>query len=302
MRVVWLLSIVLALNATSTHATNIWISPSGTSSAPPADPSEIPVLGPSGTAYVWARPDPEQTLLNWELNIHADNPGVINLTRVDVLNPLLGQLTSGTIYLYILRYEFISEPAPASDGQSIMSFQGYTVDNTTAVGAGLGPNSIPFDPYYDSVNDSWLIAEITYRSIGRGMTGLYLQHQGLNNLGQGASDTEVVFGTLTDPGLNGVSGRNMDSATPDAHIIVPEPSTLLCFGTGCMALSSRLTRRRIGAARRERSGRTSAARGGVGFRHRLPVFVRHDALERQKYPRSSTFFVSRVQDGSRPLT
>jgi hypothetical protein len=251
MRVVWLLSILLALRANSIHATNIWISPSGTSSAPPADPSELPVLRPSGTAYVWAQVDPGRELLNWSLNVHTSNPNVANLTGVRVYNPLIGGTASHPPPKHIHRYEYVNEPAPDENGQSIEGFSGYTVTNSTVIGAGIGEFTASIeaslDPrYYDPDNLAFLIAAITYKAAERGTTGLYLQigPNGLNNANERSRDTEVVFGAITDPALNGESGRNLDSATPEAHITVTEPSTLLFFCTGFMALCSRLARRR----------------------------------------------------------
>ncbi len=218
---------------TPSSATNIWLSASETSSTPPTDPSQIPKLRSSGTAYVWAQVNLEKTLVNWELNIHTNAPGVIEFSGVEVPNPKLGE--SGDPPKDIRRYEFVAEPPPALDGQSIDSFQGFTVANTDTIGLGLGPMAAELDPLYDAANDSWLIAEIDYVSAGKGRTDLFLQHVGLNNDGEGAGDIDVIFGALTDPPLNGLAGRDQNSATPEAHI-VPEPSTGTLIVVGFLGL------------------------------------------------------------------
>jgi hypothetical protein len=91
---------------------------------------------------------------------------------------------------------------------------------------------------------------------GPGSTDLFLQIgiNGLNNVGENSAATDVVFGALTDPPLNGLTGRNMDSATPEACIVVPEPSTLLLGTVSLLALVVlRLTtfggKRRLGKRR-----------------------------------------------------
>jgi hypothetical protein len=242
------IAIVLTLTVASANATNFWLSRSNTSSAPPGDVAAIPTLPPSGKAYVWGRPDAGKTLLNWDLNIHTSSPGVISFTRVNVLNPLLGQITVPRplpVTLPLKRYEFINDSSVspnvvAPDGQSVL-FAGFSVANTNTVGAGIGPQTTvpPFmDPNYDSSNDSWLMAEITYEAIGTGMTDLFLQIgvHGLNHQNEASDQVDVILGALTDPPLNGFSGRNMDSATPEARTIVPEPSSFMLLAIGVLSL------------------------------------------------------------------
>lgn len=236
------IAIVLVLAVGRASATNFWLSPSNTSSAPPANADAIPTLPKSGNVYVWGRPDAEKTLINWSLNIHTSNPGVINFTGVNVVNPLLGHVASPPPPDEIRRYELINEPAPADDGQSITSFRGLSVVGETGVlGVGIGPDTTALpvmDPYYDATNDSWLLASIAYAANGGGSTNVYLQigMNGLNNLSQNSAATNVILGALTDPALNGFSGRNQDSASPEARII-PEPSSVVVAVLGMLALA-----------------------------------------------------------------
>jgi hypothetical protein len=58
----------------------------------------------------------------------------------------------------------------------------------------------------------------------------------LNHQGDASQEINVIFGALTDPALNGFSGRNMDSATPEARMVVPEPSTFLLGFIGLLGI------------------------------------------------------------------
>ena len=83
-----------------------------------------------------------------------------------------------------------------------------------------------------------------------GSTELWLQigPVGLLNVNQESSDTEVVFGALSDTPLNGNTGREIDSDTADAKIFVPEPSTLALVTFGFLGIVV-LERRRIRSVR-----------------------------------------------------
>jgi hypothetical protein len=246
------------LTVASANATNFWISPSNTSSAPPANAGAIPTLPNSGTMYVWGKVDPDKTLANWSLIIETSAAGAINFTSVDVLNPVLGVVQFPPPPKNILRYEFVNEPAPAGGGQSIMNFQGFTVANSAAIGAGIGPFTTAQDPNYDAVNDSWLLASIPYSAAGGANADIYLKigTNGLNNQGGSSADTNVILGALTDPALNGGSGREQRSATPEAHIgegggevclpprflndegiCIPEPSSVVLAALGVLGLA-----------------------------------------------------------------
>ena len=236
MRTTLATAIVLAVSIPQANATNFWLSPSNASSAPPADVSGIPRVPSSGSVYLWGQTDPDETLQNWSLHVHTGNPGVINFTGVDVLNPKLGETIFDEPPKDVLRYEIIHEPEPTSDGQSLRHMRGLTVANENVIGVGIGPGAATLDPFYDAVNNSWLLAEITYEAIGLGRTDLWLQigANGLNNSGGGGGDIDVIFGALTDPALNGLI-REQDSLTPEAHV-VPEPATIFLGALGLLGL------------------------------------------------------------------
>jgi hypothetical protein len=258
MRNLLAIAIVLVLTVASANATNFWISSSNTSSAPPANAAAIPTLPNSGTMYVWGKVDPDKTLLNWSMIVETSAPGAINFTSVDVLNPVLGVISFPPPPKNILRYEFTNEPAPDAGNQSITNFQGFSVANTAAIGAGLGAFTSAQDPNYDAVNDSWLMAAISYSAAGAANADVYLKigTNGLNNQGASSADTNVIFGALTDAALNGGTGREQRSATPEAiigegggeeclpprflndqGICIPEPSSVVLAALGVLGLA-----------------------------------------------------------------
>ncbi len=226
-RMRYLLFALIAL-ATSTEwllATNIWLSTSDVGSAL----GEVPFVE-SDTGHrdqrihVWARPDPEKTLRSWSLNLRSTNEGVIELTGIEVLNPVLAE--PGLAGKPVARYELTGDEDQIVNPNLIQDLTGFSALNVDVQGAGIGPATKPVDPFYDPVNDAWLLASATYDVVGPGQTELFLQigSNGIVNQNEETGDQYVVFGDAGDPALNAESQkhgghRNMDSATADAVIV-----------------------------------------------------------------------------------
>jgi hypothetical protein len=214
-------------------AANFWLSTSGsigTGSAPPASPATVgsvshPVGTPSGSIYVWARPDSGKTLERWSLNLISTNSDILNLTSASVesLNPVLGN-TGSPSFEDIVRWEYVDEPTGSPT--SLLDIQGFSIFQIDRTGVGVGPSSTgsPYnDPLYDSANNSWLLAQIDYSLTGtQGETQLFLQigSYGLKNLGENTSASNAVFGAITDTPLNGDTNRMQNSSTADFVVTV----------------------------------------------------------------------------------
>ena len=213
-------------------ATNIWLSAVGdvnVGSAPPATAGTVESVSHgygsnTGTLYVWARPDSGDTLANWSLRVISSNSSILTLdsSAVETLNPVLGD-TGSPDFDDIVRWEFVDEPTGSSS--SLNDIQGINIFSVDRTGVGIGPDSTGTtytDPLYDAANDAWLIAQVDYTLTGTlGSTNLFLQigDQGINNQGETSSQTDVVFGDLTDlPALNGNTGRLTSSTNADAVI------------------------------------------------------------------------------------
>ena len=224
----------LLVPAWGAEATSIWLS--GSNTIPGGTfAGEVPSLGASSgsvgnAVYIWARPDSGKTLVNWSLNIVSTNSAVIDFTGATVHNPVVTT---------VKRYEStgpgtLSSPAP----DSIDGFQAFTI---TGSEVGIGPGTTASDPLYDATTDAWLMATILFDAVGAGSTDLFLQigSNGINNQGDISANTSVIFGALTDPGLNGDTGRGVNSLTADATIRVPEPTLLTLFAVGGLVLIGR---------------------------------------------------------------
>ncbi|MCA9232825.1 MAG: hypothetical protein KDA57_19405, partial [Planctomycetales bacterium] len=217
----------------SAKATNFWLSATGnitSGSAPPVTPGSVEAIShdigtQSGSIYVWARPDSGKTLVNWSLRLLSSDPSILTFasSSVETLNPVLGN-TGSPEFEDIARWEYVDEPI--GNNASIDDIQGINIFQVNRTGVGIGPDStgLPYnDPFYDSSNDAWLLAQIDYLLSGTpGQTNLFLQigEFGINNLGESSSQTTAVFGALTDAPLNGETNRKQSSQTADAVINV----------------------------------------------------------------------------------
>ena len=169
----------------------------------------------SGQVNVWATLEPNQTLVAQSLNLVAETPGVIEMTSVEVKNPLL-QL-SGNVDA--VRWEYINEPPATAD--AIDGFSGFQVVNDSELPAeGIGPNTESVDPLYDPAANAWLLATINYDVVGFGSTELFLQvgANGISGVDQPSEEIEVVFGGSGDPPLNADFDRGVNSLTADAVV------------------------------------------------------------------------------------
>jgi hypothetical protein len=206
--------VVLTLAGRAAGVVNIWLSeigPTAPGSAFPATPSELPTIEPfigaSESIYIWGRPDAEKKLANISLNLVADTPGVIQFTTAHLYNPSFGP---DTMLRRRFEYEDDSSPFPLSDPpippmliapNGIEGIEGLTVlndDDIPAVGVGDLADSL-----YDSMNNSWLIAEVTYNVLATGEgaeTHLFLEIGpiGMNHTGESTAAHSVIFGDATD--------------------------------------------------------------------------------------------------------
>jgi len=232
----WVLAFCLADQAES-EAAAIWLSTTGAigeGSSQPENVAAIPNVfhsleDVSGSLFIWARPNAGITLQNWSLRLRTTDPSILDFTTsvVEALNPILDDSLPN-----VVRWEFVGEPT----GQTVLSassavsgdLQGFSLFGGQRVGVGIGPNSADNqynDPYYDSDNDAWLLAQVDYQLSGlEGTTEVYLQigEAGINNAGQPSSQALIVFGAATDAVLSADTNRNLDSTTPDAMITVAE--------------------------------------------------------------------------------
>lgn len=236
-----LLCVAIALsNSAPAFAANFWLSTTSdpaVGSAPPATPGVVPQIShlvgtPTGSIFIWARPDPGKTLANWSLHLISTNPNVLSFTgsSVEAFN-VLDELDPNTV-----RWEQVAEPS--GNSTSILDLKGFSLYGYGGprFGIGIGPQSTgsPFDdPLYDPNNDGWLLAQIDYSLTGvLEQTDLYLQigSDGLNNFTSTPEDpnnfleasslTSAVLGALTDNALNASTQRQVNSATRDASISV----------------------------------------------------------------------------------
>lgn len=227
---------VVALSMLVTYpasATSFWLSPfgNGLGSTQPTSLGEIPTLynfamQGTGSVYIWAETDPNQTLKNWSLRVVSSNAGVLSFTTSTVYNPTLG--TPGNV-----RWEYIIDPI--SNSSTSKDFMGFTITNdpNNDTGLGIGPNTATddqsIDPLYYGPNDgsgSWLLAKLDYSfNPADGMTNLFLEIGllGLNNDGQTSIETNVTFGHVGDSVGNAGEANRHTSTMTDATVQVYEP-------------------------------------------------------------------------------
>ena len=228
-------AVVLCLPNRSTGTVNIWLSETGTavpgSSFPAtsdAVPSVAPYLGTSKTIYIWGRPDTGESLVNLSLNLVAETqplcspacatPAAIAFTSVTLFNETFGSPS-------VRRFEYVddstSTPPLPIEPNRIDGIEALRVFDTGSLPAiGIGTTS---DPRYDSMHNSWLIAEVTYDVLTTGAdseTRLFLEIGpiGMNHAGEETSDTFVVFGHASDVTLNGHNDRGVHPGSFDARI------------------------------------------------------------------------------------
>ncbi len=208
-------------------ATSFWLSPFGTEegSTQPTSLGEVPTLynfatQTTGSVYIWAQTDPNQTLKNWSLRVESTDPNTLTFTTSTVYNPEL--FTSNDV-----RWEYTIEPTSSSETSD--DFMGLTLTNDpNNLGHGIGPNTPTVDSDYYGPNDgsgSWLLAMLDYTILtSSGTTELFLQigALGLNNVGQSSSETNVIFGHVGDSVGNAHDNREVSSSDPDAYVQIAD--------------------------------------------------------------------------------
>ncbi len=221
----WSLTFALCLQlASPAAATQFWLSPYGNSfgSTPPANLAAVPQLynfvsQPSGSLYVWAKPDVGKTLKNWSLRLRSTDASILDFSTSTVYNPVLVDAVKDEV-----RWEIVVDPN--SDSNVSADFMGFTLTNELVVGKGIGPTTTGLDPYYFG-SDSWLLAKVDYTIKNVvGSTDVFLQigTLGLNNAGETSADTPVLFGHSGDTAFAdaGVDNRHTSIGDEDATIQV----------------------------------------------------------------------------------
>lgn len=223
---------LLLLLVSSARATQFWLSPYGTvlGSTPPADFASVPVIynfvtQPTGSLYIWAKPDSGKTLQNWSLRLNSLNASVLDFTTSEVFNPVLDDTGDKDE----VRWEIVNEPTSSSNLSK--DLMGFSLTNDQVVGQGIGPATTGVDPLYFGSN-AWLLARVDYALKNFvGMSEVYLEIglAGLNNEGETTENTQVLFGHDTDTpfgtalpinrhklGFNQVDAKIDVLPTPDA--------------------------------------------------------------------------------------
>jgi len=216
----------------SLFAANFWLSTSNdvtTGSQPPASVAGIPQIARgfngSGSFFIWAKPDPGETLLNWSLNVVSSNPNVLSLmsANVSTYNPILNAQNNAR------RWEFVGEPTTTSSApgnevlERVLGFSLQLDPANVGLGIGSGLTAAEADPF--AANDSWLIAKIDYVTKNNlGSTDVFLQigDAGINHSNEPSSMTDVFLGAISDQPLNGATQRNQSSTTPELTISVSD--------------------------------------------------------------------------------
>ena len=238
-----ILVVTVAWWAQLAAAAEIWLSTTGSleiGSQPPATAAAIAEVqhftrDAGGSLFLWSRPDVGKTLMNWSLRAASSNAAVVSLaeTAVSPFNPVLATNDDRDS----VRWEFVNEPSAAvdaSDGLERLDgeLQAFTISSDLREGVGIGAQGgggALDDPFYDSVNDAWLIARVDYTVHDvAGEAEIYLQigGEGLNHAGalpgqlEDSINTEVVFGALTDDALNAHDDRLTNSMTPEVVLTV----------------------------------------------------------------------------------
>lgn len=229
------IAVVLVVPGQAAGTVNIWLSKTGTvqpGSSFPATSAALPIiepyLGASETIYIWGRPDAGEFLTNMSLNLVAEaqpicspacvTPDAIAFTSVTVFNEPFGSPS-------VMRFEYIddstSTPPLPLEADRIDGIEGLRIFDTGSIPA-IGIGSFA-DPRYDSLHNSWLIAEVTFDVLTTGAgseTRLFLEIGpiGMNHAGEATSDTSVVFGHATDVTLNGHNDRGIHPGSFDALV------------------------------------------------------------------------------------
>lgn len=219
-----LLTVALLLQLVSpVAATQFWLSPYGNvlGSTPPSF-GKVPKLNnflsqPSGSLYVWAKPDSGKTLKNWSLRLRSTVANVLDFSTATVYNPVLDD--SGP--KDEVRWEIVVDPNSSSNVSE--DFMGFTVTDDQVVGKGIGPATTSDDDYYFGSN-AWLLAKIDFKPKAVGTTNVFLEigTLGLNNAGETSGQTSVLFGYVGDASFGdaSVGNRHMSTGVEDATIQV----------------------------------------------------------------------------------
>ncbi len=230
------IALLLVFPVAAAQGTNIWLSTE--SAIPPGSAAgEVPDIhhvgpGEAGQLHIWLRPDSEKNFTDFSLNVRSTNEAVIDFTQVALNNPVLWEVAGFTRSRFQVTYDSDDGLPIETNPDAINGIMGFSIFPQGDDGWGMGPKAVRFgDPFYDAVNDAFLLATVDYVTTGAGSTDLFLQigEWGVNNDGERSTENWVVFGDLSDPPLNGENDREQDSATADASItvMIPEPSSLL---------------------------------------------------------------------------
>lgn len=220
-------AIAVALTSwdTSFGQMNFWLSTTGDVTQGSAA-GEVPDVrsprGSSGMIHVWAKPDTNKNLESFALNLVSTSETAIEFTSAEVINDgRFGFVFDTNNGLDIADQSICIFPAPQ---HGIWGLSGISITPESATG--LNAAAPGEDAFYDSVNQSWLLASIGYSALANGATDLFLEvgQIGMNYEGESAESLSVGFGALSDPKLgNGFEDRCTRSLTADATVSVIDP-------------------------------------------------------------------------------
>lgn len=228
-------ALVLLDASGSRAAVDFWLSSAATpmpGSAFPSSPGEVPnfepFVGGSGKIYIWGRPEPGKSLVDFSLNLVAETqpfcspvctvPNAISFTSAVVFNPTFGGVP-------VRRFEYVDDmtgPTPLPLGTTrIDGLDGLRIFEGGPIPAvGIGSFA---DPLFDSAHMSWLIAEVSYNALATGEssdTRLFLEIGpiGMNHAGEGTIAAYVQFGDASDVTLNAHDNRGVHPGNIDGFI------------------------------------------------------------------------------------
>ena len=208
--------------------TAFWLSENGLSTGSTAPglgetPDLTKVVGAvDQEIHIWVKPDTGKSLGNFSMNLVATDADVMAFSGVEVhrdfneTNPRFEFTFDTTNQLN--PDPLLQTPCPfeldVPIEMALWGFKGLSI-NDGPVGVGA-----PTDPLYDAVNESWLLATVTYDVQQEGSTDLYLQigEVGINLVGETSAELEVVLGDTADAALNARDDRCVESTRADATI------------------------------------------------------------------------------------